>query len=279
MRKFTKGLSVAAILALGVSLTGCGNSAEAPASTETSDNGVRTITVAYAPNYKPITYQDEAGEAAGYDIEVFKKIDELLPEYEFVYEGVEKDTMNMGVEAGTYQVGINGLFKNPTRLETYLMPEQQMGGTPIGLVVAADNTTVTDLDSAVATGAAITPISTAGGIMGILNEYNEAHPDAQVVYDTTAEFDRASYYAAIAAGQYDYTPELVTVFKSLDSSVTQGVKITDTFRVVPTYPIINKQEEELAGKIQDALVTLYEDGTLSKLAVEYYGEDITTFFE
>lgn len=271
MKKFLKSISITMSLVIAAGLTGCGS---APAASD----GTRTITVAYAPSYKPITYQDETGKAAGYDIEVFKKIDELLPEYTFVYEGVEKDTMNMGVEAGTYQVGINGLFKNPTRLETYLMTEQQMGGTPIGLVVAANNTTITDLDSAVATGAAITPIGTAGGIMGILNEYNEKHPDAKVVYDAAAESDRASNYAAIAAGQYDYTVELVTVFKSLNDTVTQGVKITDTFQVVPTYPIINKQETELADKIQEALVTLYENGTLSELALEYYGEDITKFF-
>ena len=269
-----KILSVALALAVTSVLAGCGSKEQT-----VSEDGVRTIVVAYSPNYKPITYQTEDGQPAGYDIEVFKKIDELLPEYEFVYEGVEKDTLNMGVEAGTYQVGTNGLFKNATRLETYLMTEQPLGGTPIGLVVAEDNNDIVDLDSAVAAGAAITPISTAGGIVGILNEYNEAHLDAPVNFDTAAETDRSSFYAAIAAGQYDYTVELVTVYKSLDPAVTQGVKITDTFQVVNTYPIINRQEEELAQRIEEALVTLYENGTLSELALEYYGEDITKFFE
>ncbi len=274
MKKVRKVLSVALALTAASVLAGCGSAEEA-----VSEDGVRKIVVAYSPSYKPITYQTENGEAAGYDIEVFKKIDELLPEYEFTYEGVEKDTMNMGVEAGTYQVGINGLFKNPTRLETYLMTEQPMGGTPIGLVVAEGTEGIVDFDTAVAAGAVCAPTSPSGGIIGILNAYNEEHTDAPIAFDTVAEFDRASYYAAIAAGQYGYTPELVTVYKSLDPAVTQGVKITDTFQVVNTYPIINKEEDELAAKIQESLVTLYENGTLSELALEYYGEDITIFFE
>jgi ABC-type amino acid transport substrate-binding protein len=254
--------------------TGCGSN-----STSASNDGVRTIIVAYAPNYKPITYQDENGNEAGYDIEVFKKIDEMLPEYEFKYEGVEKDTMNMGVEAGTYQVGINGLFKNATRLETYLMTDQQMGGTPVGVVTATDRNDLTNLDDAVALGAKSTPVGTAGGIMGIIDSYNAEHPGAEFSYETSAESDRASNYAAIAAGQYDFCLELVTVFNSLDASVTNGVKINPTFMVVGTYPIINKEETELAEKINDSLVTLYENGTLKELALEYYGEDITAFFE
>lgn len=39
--------------------------------------------------YKPYCYIDENGQPAGYELEVLKAIDELLPQYEFEFEPTE----------------------------------------------------------------------------------------------------------------------------------------------------------------------------------------------
>ena len=79
-----------------------------------ADEEAKEIKVAVAGGFYPITYADDNGEAQGYDVEVFKAVDELLPQYTFTYEITDKETMNVGVQSGTYQVGINSLFKKTT---------------------------------------------------------------------------------------------------------------------------------------------------------------------
>ena len=92
-----------------------------------ADEEAKEIKVAVAGGFYPITYADDNGEAQGYDVEVFKAVDELLPQYTFTYEITDKETMNVGVQSGTYQVGINSLFKNDARTCHLLYARKQRG--------------------------------------------------------------------------------------------------------------------------------------------------------
>lgn len=55
---------------------------------------------------KPISYIDDNGNPTGYDVEVMKLVDELLPDYQFEYVGTTSDDLLIGVEQGKYQVGV-----------------------------------------------------------------------------------------------------------------------------------------------------------------------------
>ena len=136
-------IALATTLALGI-LAGCGsaetkgNEEKTPADSAGAEQN-REIVVAVAPGFYPITYADDEGNAQGYDVEVFKALDEILPQYSFRYEVADKETMNVGVQSGTYQVGINSLFKTQARTETYYMPENNMGYTPVGIIQREDH--------------------------------------------------------------------------------------------------------------------------------------------
>lgn len=259
-------LSALTILTTGV-LSGCGNAAPA------DENGAKTVTVAVAPGFYPITYADDNGKAQGYDVEVFKAIDELLDDYNFVYEIADKETMNVGVQTGTYQVGINSLFKTAARVETYYLPENNMGYTPVGIIQKADDT-IKDLTVAHDTKRTIYPIFAAGGIRFVVDNWNTAHPDKALEYELVSEFSYADLFASIKSGDYDYAVDLIPVFNLQKEETVAGLKITDPVDVVPTYPIVNKKEEALGNAINSALATLKENGTLSKLSVNAFGYDV-----
>ena len=55
--------------------------------------------------------------------------------------------------------------------------------------------------------------------------------------------------------------------------------ISDPVAVVPTYPIVNQSETELGDAINEALGTLKEDGTLSKLSEDIFGYDVFALAE
>lgn len=265
--KKVAGAIVAGLLVAG--LAGCGgSSAAAPA-----DGGAKEITVAVAPGFFPITYADDNGVAQGYDVEVFKAIDEILPEYTFKFEIADKETMNVGVQAGTYQVGINSLFKTQARQETYFLPENNMGYTPVGIIQREDDN-ITDLTVAHDDGRKSYPVNPAGGIGFVITNWNEAHPDKQIEYDLITEFSYADIFDSIKAGDYDFEVDLIPVFNLQKPEAVAGLKITDPIDVIPTYPIVNKDQQELGKAIDDALLKLKNDGTLSKLSTEVFGQDL-----
>lgn len=270
--KRTVSLAFAAILALG--LTACGNDSTASNANANGDQDVRTITVCAAPGFFPITYADDDGNAAGYDVEVFKAIDELLPQYEFKFELADKETLNVGVQTGTYQVGINMLFWNAERAETYLIPEHNMGNATIGLIYNASAEPVTSFQDVYDRGLRIYPTTPAGGIPQVINRWNEAHPDAQVEIELDSSMNTADSLAAVQTGEYDLTVNILQVYNMYSEEARAGLAVSDPVDIIHTYPIINKNETELYKAIDECLAKLYEDGTLSKISNDIFGFDV-----
>lgn len=257
------------LLAVGASVaalaTGCGAKAD--------ESGTREVTIAVAPGFYPITYADDNGVAQGYDVEVFKKVDELLDGYTFKYEIADKETMNVGVQAGTYQVGINSLFKTEARTETYYMPENNMGYTAVG-IIQQTGSDINSLSQAYTEGLSIYPTNAAGGIRFVIADWNEQHPDEKIDVELLTEFSYADLFAGIQSGEYDYAVDLIPVFNLQKEETVAGLKISEPIDVVPTYPIVNKQETALGDAINEALGKLKADGTLSKLSVDAFGYDV-----
>lgn len=260
-------LAVAAL----TSLTACAGGKSGDGS---GKSDVRTVKVAVAPGFYPITYADDNGEAAGYDVEVFKAIDERLPEYEFVYEVVDKEAMNVGVQTGTYQVGINSMFKTDERLETYIMPENNMGYTAVGCLYREDEEKITSFQDVYDRKLRIHPNPASGAIQKVIEDWNAENPDSALEIDVVSSLDNNEGMDSVRAGEYDVFFQLLPVIKLWSDESKAGLAVSDPLAVVPTFPIINKEETELNDKINDVLADLKEDGTLSELSAEAFGYDV-----
>lgn len=264
----------ALVLSLAALAAGCGASQDEAGTGSQGNDQAREITVAAAPGFYPITYADDNGNAAGYDVAVFQALDDLLDDYTFTYELADKETMNVGVQAGTYQVGINSLFKTEEREKTYLMPENNMGYTPVGIIYRTADGPVNGFQDVYDRNLSIYPTQASGGIPNVIDNWNKEHPDAQLSIEKVSTMSIADSLAAVQNGEYDVTVNLIPVYNLFDVQTTAGLSISDPVDVVPTYPIINKDETELAAAIDDGLKTLKENGTLSKLSEEYFGYDV-----
>ncbi len=260
-------LAVAAL----TSLTAC---AGGKSGDDSGKSDVRTVKVAVAPGFYPITYADDNGEAAGYDVEVFKAIDERLPEYEFVYEVVDKEAMNVGVQTGTYQVGINSMFKTDERLETYIMPENNMGYTAVGCLYREDEEKITSFQDIYDRKLRIHPNPASGAIQKVIEDWNAENPDSTLKIDVVSALDNNEGMDSVRAGEYDVFFQLLPVINLWSDESKAGLAVSDPLAVVPTFPIINKEETELNDKINNVLADLKEDGTLSELSAEAFGYDV-----
>ncbi len=233
----------------------------------------REIKISVAAGFYPITYADDDGNACGYDVDVMKAVDEMLDNYSFTYEITDKETMNVGVQTATYQMGINSLFKTDERCEIYIMPDNNMGNSPIGFVQREDDN-INSFSDAYNMNKKIYPVQATSGIRLIVDKWNEEHSDMKIEYPLRSESNYAELFDSIKTGAYDYAVELIPVYNLQPEEAVGGLKVSDAVAVIPTYPIINMDEKELADSVNESLKELKENGTLSELAKKHFGYDI-----
>ncbi|KGR79165.1 transporter substrate-binding domain-containing protein [Ureibacillus manganicus] len=263
------------ILALGaVALLGACGSAEGTSGG--SANGVRTIDVAVPPDSKPLSYTNENGELVGYEIDILKAVDEKLEDYSFNLLGVHDSAAEIGLDTGKYQMIAQGLFKSPTREEKYLIPEQHNGASLMRVYSNKKYSNIKSLDDLV--GLTIFPPSPSGGVYNLLMAHNEEKPDKKLEFATSdAGFTVAERLKDIESGKYDALV-LPSNLGAADIIKLQNleVNISDPVKVFPTFFMIYKSDEnkELVSKVSEALTELKDEGVLSKISIEYYGEDV-----
>lgn len=252
-----------------------GTETTAPAeedATEDAPAEVRSIVVGLVSGYKPYTFVDESGNSTGYDVEVLRKIDELLPEYEFTFEAVDKTTLLLGLETGKYQVALDGFLYTEERAEKFLFTENRLGASIETIIVREDETDIASMEDLV--GRKLAPISASSNFVSQVRAFNEEHPDGQIEYTTVEAANRADTYQKIRDGVYDAFFDIKQTFDALEDEMKAGVKTCGTIGFMDTYPLLNKDEAELCTAIDEALATLRDDGTLSELSIEWFGEDI-----
>ena len=121
-------------LTAALALTACGSTADSAAPAEsmadtaaTEETGGDllsqiqangTITVAMEGTWAPWTYHDESDNLVGYDVEVATKIAEKLGVEPKFVEG-EWDGLLAGLDAGRYDIMVNGVDITPERAEKY----------------------------------------------------------------------------------------------------------------------------------------------------------------
>ena len=275
---------IAAFLALGA--TACSGSSSSSSSSSTSasadasSNGdVKKVLIGIRQDLYPTSYINEQGEPSGYDIDVIKKIDELLPEYEFEYEAVSQEALLTGLDTGKYKAAVAGFYSNDDRRAKYLFPKECIGGNIIGLAVRkSDESDIKTLEDVAKNNKSVVPIAPTSGMYGIVIQYNAEHPDNQVNLVDAEWTNAADEYKWVAEGRYDVAVASKNV---VDDTLTKIGLENDiqfnSFTAIKTWSLFNPEETELAAAYDKALKELKDDGFISEKSEEYFGEDILPY--
>lgn len=278
MRVSWKLLLTGILAATALAFSGCGSSGDD--NKQATAEHPRKVLIGIRQDLFPTSYIDENGKPAGYDIEIAKKIDEALPQYEFEYEAVSQEALLTGLESGKYKAAVAGFYDSKPRREKYLFPKEYIGGNLIGLTVRKDNASLKDLEAVHDQNKKLTPIATTSGMYGIVVDYNKAHPDKKVELVDSDWTDISTSLKWIVDGRYD---ALVSSKNVIDQSVDKlGYKdqlVFNPFTAIKTYSLFNPDEKELADAYDGALKKLKEDGTVSKISVQFFGEDVLPYIE
>lgn len=271
--KKTTALTLVAALALSV--TGCSSTKK-----ENSDTGATKVLIGIRQDLFPTSYIDENGAPSGYDIDIAKKIDELLPQYEFEYEAVSQEALLTGLDTGKYAAAVAGFYKNADREAKFLFPKEPIGGNVIGLAVRPEDKAITNLDQLHDSRKSLEPIAPTSGMYGIVTDYNKKNPEKAFEIPTSEWTDAADLYKWIADGSYDAAVTSRNVFNdTLPQIGLEGKLEFNSFTAIKTWSLFNKSQTEFAAAYDKALKQLKEDGVISELSVKYFGEDVLPYIK
>ncbi|MCR5777749.1 MAG: transporter substrate-binding domain-containing protein [Lachnospiraceae bacterium] len=296
MRKIRIFAGTILTAAMALSLTACGSKAAAAGadkasttastsqSEETSEGGVKIVEVAHTNYYKPYDFETEDGQSDGYEVAVLKAVDELLEDYEFHYTPTTDDDLLIGVESGKYDLGTKGVWWTEARSKTYVFPENYIGASVIGITYRAEDADkYTDLEAFAKSGGKLVPIAPQNAQYNIVENFNNNHPDSQIKLESSDQFEISDAYQWILEGRYDAYFNIKTSFES--NVVAEDGEYHDladklgytAYEGIPTWPLFNRDNQELADKYDEAIEKLKADGTLEKLSQQYFGEDILKY--
>ena len=102
----------------------------------------KTILVGTGSSSPLYCYLDDNGELAGFEIDVIKAIDELLPQYEFKFEIFDFKNILLALAAGKIDIGAHMYESNPERRKNYLFTDYGYNDFSKYIVVLKENTNV-----------------------------------------------------------------------------------------------------------------------------------------
>jgi L-cystine transport system substrate-binding protein len=251
------------------------------AASTAANGGVTKIRVAHTQTYVPYDFVNDKGESDGFEVQVLKAVDELLPQYEFSYVPTSDDDLLIGIESGKYDVGVKGAWFTEERAKKYIFPKNYIAASIIGLTFRTENADkIKDMESFAKFSGKLVPIAPQNAQYAIVEDYNTKHPDNKVNLVASESFNVSDAYTWVLEGRYD-------AFFDIKLSYEKSVKAGDgayhkffdklsyvPYKAIPTYPLFNKKDQAFADAYDAAVEKLRENGKIQELSQKYFGEDI-----
>ena len=262
-----KYVSVLLTLCLSLSvLAGCGKKTDASADRLAQIQEKGELVIALEGNWAPWSFHDDSDALVGYDVEVGKAIAEKLGVKATFVEG-EWDGLLAGVEAGRYDMVINGVDVTPSRQETYDFSEPY-AYIRTALVVKEDNDSIQSFGD-------LEGKTTANSIGSTYMELAEQYGATCSGVDTLDETIQM-----VLQGRADATLNAdVSFYDYLSQHPDAAIKIVaeaDDANDVAIPMQKGEASASLRKAVNKAIEELRADGTLSTLSNKYFGADISS---
>ena len=269
MKKRTLALLLALVTALTLLFAGCAkpaNEPDAPAAdllAATREKG--EITIAMEGTWAPWTYHDEADKLVGFDVEIGEKIAEKLGVKANFIEG-EWDGLLAGLEAGRYDIMINGVDVTPEREQKYDF-STPYAFNRTAVIVRADDDRIAEM-------ADLKDMNTANTISSTYAEVAEKYGA-----NVTGVDDLNQTMELLLSGRIDATLNAeVTYYDYMKAHPDAGLKIACIDPETTSVAIPMRKGDDTANllkAVNDALQELRDSGELKALSEKYFGGDIT----
>ncbi|MFF2090748.1 transporter substrate-binding domain-containing protein [Paenibacillus sp. NPDC058174] len=265
---------VLAVLILTIALAGCGSAKNESAAVSSStpavkDEKAKVIKVGTSAVVKNVSFLDDNGKLTGYDIEVVREIDSRLPQYEFEFETMDFPNLFLSLDAKKIDFIAMRLEQNEERRAKYLFNQEFYDSSQLLVAVSEKSTNIQSIDDLKGK-TVIVPASSSSA--ALIERYNKEHQDAiKVIYG-----DYTNAVNQIKSGRADATVIDAGLAKSLNKDANAQLKLVgeNLHADSGVYFAFRKEDgSELSQAIDESLKAMKEDGTLSKLANEWFKRD------
>ncbi len=278
--KMKKSLTLYSFLILlAVTIAGCGTAgdskqASAPAADQaaTAAPAAKKIIVGTGTKFPNICFIDANGKLTGFDVELVREIDNRLPDYEFEFQTMDFTNLLLSLETKKIDFVAHEMEKNPEREQKYLFNKEPYTFWKTKIIVPKDNNSIQTLDDL--KGKKVLTTATSAEAQ-ILENYNKSHNNAiNIVYHNGGANDTVSQLTSGRAEASLGSDFMLPLIDPQGKLKTTGAPLV-TSEVLFVFRKDDKDEQDLADKIDDVLKQLKADGTLSKLSTQWLGGDYT----
>ena len=234
---------------------------------ETAEAAGGTLIVGYDQDFPPMGFVGDNGEYTGFDLDLAKEVASRLG-LEYKAQPVAWDSKDMELESGNIDCIWNG-FTITGREDDYTWTTPYMANKQV-FVVANDS----DIKSQADLAGKVVEVQADSSAEAALKENQDlANTFGQLL--TTPDYNTA--FMDLEQGAVDAVAMDVIVAGYQIKQRNADFKILDDSLSEEEYGVgFKKGNTELRDKVQGALEEMAADGTLAKIADEWFGEDVTT---
>ncbi|MDE0078975.1 MAG: transporter substrate-binding domain-containing protein [Caldilineaceae bacterium] len=280
------GACVAPVAQQGGPGSGGGDAAEAGDDLLAEVMSRGTIRISTDPNYAPQSFLDEDGNFVGFDVDVAEEIASRLGvEVEFVTPDWDLITAGNWGDQWDMSVGSMTITTARQKILSFATPPYYYTPAQFAAVDGSGVESLEDLNGAViCVGASTTYESWLMGDMEGLglpaaSFYVDAPPADVSIVPLTVDNDCVQQ---IQAGRQEFQAFL-TSNTVVEAALAEGVAIHKVGKPVFSENLAvafdrsaSKDIASLVEKVSGIIAAMHEDGTLSGLSVEWFGEDLTS---
>ncbi|MBB2921709.1 amino acid ABC transporter substrate-binding protein [Cellulomonas cellasea] len=223
-----------------------------------------TLTVGTEGTYRPFSFHEGgSGDLTGFDVEVARAVGEELG-VEVEFEETQWDAIFAGLEAGRFDVIANQVSITPEREESYTFSTPYTVSTGV-IVVPEGETDITSFDDLAGKRTA----------QSLTSNWHALAEESGATIEAVEGWAQAA--ALVQQGRVDATiNDKLTFLDAQQEGGADGLEIAvETEESSQSAFALPKGADALKERIDEALATLTEDGTLAEISEKYFGEDVT----
>lgn len=224
-----------------------------------------TIIVGLEGDWAPWSFVDENDELMGFDVEVARAIAEKLGVEAEIIPG-EWDGLFAGMDAGRYDMVVNGVEVTPERTEKYDFADPY-AYIRTALIVRGDNEDIKTFEDLKGKKTANSIAST---YMNLAEDYGATCYGVDTLDETLT---------MVLQGRVDATLNAIVSYTDyLAQHPDANLKVVATTEDASNVAIPMRKGDETASLLEavnKAIAELHEEGVISELSIKYFGEDIS----
>ena len=250
-------------------LSGCKNTG----GTGSESGGVKTIAVGTGTSYKPYCYLDDDGNLAGYEYEVLKAVDKLLPQYEFKFETFDFKNILLSIDSGKIDIGAHQFEENPDRVKNYLFGEEAYTTFIRYITVDKGRSDIKSIDDL---GGKHVYAAPGDNATYFFQAWNEEHKDKPMILDVVEGVTTEELLAGLKSKKWDAYSATKRDVAQANEQYGDSVKTVGEPHINSnTYFVFKKGNTELQEAVDGAVKELKSNGELAQLSIGIIGSDYT----